>query len=309
MERQIDDQAERYQKVIRNKSAEIDAGIIAGVILADYLAAPDTVPEEIEQAFEAVYPNLAATGSFTETIERFDTPESLQGFLAGIKGKLFEVQYIEYLNSGNLPEGYLAELASTANQPGWDVAITGPDQAIVEMLQLKASDSVNYVMESAVRYPDIDIVTTEEVYSQLLLHSAAENYDIINSGITEDSLAELVETAADFTYGASGFMDTRIPIASLALIAFSSFSDKQKTLYAQSYSFGDRSAKTMIALYLGGFVSGFTTWWVGLLGAVGSRYIADRGRTARLRHKQLKQIVATNEQTIKRYAYLSRLEQ
>ena len=304
LDRQINDQSDRYEKVIRNKSATIDSGIIAGVVIAEYLSTPDTVPQEVELAFQAAYPNLAESSTFLEALQVYDDPAALRGFLAGIKGKLFEIQYVDYLNDGNLPDGFVAELAEVANQPGWDIAIIGPDQSLADVLQLKASDSVNYVIESARRYPDIDIVTTDEVYSQLLLHSNIENYEIINSGISEDSLVELIATSIEIGNGVSGFLDSKVPIASMALIAFSAFTEEQKTIYQKSFSFGDRSAKAMIALGVADFLTGFTTWWVGLLGAIGTRLLSDRGRIRRKRYRQLKDIVENNERIIKRYAYL-----
>lgn len=304
LEQKITDQSERYGKVIENKSTKIDSGIIAGVVLTDYFASPESVPEGVELAYQAAYPNLAETMNFSEAAQVYDNPEAVNGFLAGVKGKLFERQYVDYLNNGNLPDGYTAELAQPVNQPGWDIRIVGPDESLTDMLQLKATDSVNYVIESARRYPDIDIVTTDEVYSQLLLHSNMENVDIINSGITEDSLVDLIETSTDLDYGVSDFLDMKIPIASLALIALSAYTEEQKDIYQKSFNFGDRSSKTVIAIGVGGFLTGFTTWWVGLIGAVGTRFVADRGRIRKLQHKNLKHIVDNNERAIKRYAYL-----
>ena len=304
LEREVKNQSIRYDKVIRNKAAVLDSGIISGVVIADFVASPNSVPESVISAYEAAYPTLAATSTFTDAVQRYTDPEELRGFLAGIKGKLFEVQYVDYLNRGNLPDDYSAELASSANQPGWDIVITGPYQTVVDVLQLKATDSVSYVVESAKRYPDIDVVTTEEVYSQLLLHANIENIDIIDSGISEDSLAELIAESLDIGYGASEFLGAKIPVAALALIALSAYTEQDKNIYQKSFSFGGRSAKALIAMGVGGFVTGFSTWWIGLIGAVGTRLLADRGKQKRLRHRQLKDIVQNNEAVIKSYAYL-----
>ena len=56
------------------------------------------------------------------------TARELVGFVSGVKGKLFELQYVDYLNDGHLPDGFRAELAGNPTNPGWDIAIIGQDE-------------------------------------------------------------------------------------------------------------------------------------------------------------------------------------
>ena len=49
------------------------------------------------------------------------------------------------------------------SQPGWDIQILNADGTVDQVLQAKATESVSYVKEALEKYPDIEIVTTEEV--------------------------------------------------------------------------------------------------------------------------------------------------
>lgn len=77
-----------------------------------------------------------------DIIENYDDAE-LTGIVNGIKGKLFELRYVDYLNDGHIPDGYQAILAESATNPGWDIAVLGADDSVAEEIQLKATDSVS----------------------------------------------------------------------------------------------------------------------------------------------------------------------
>lgn len=84
----------------------------------------------------------------------------LQGLIAGIKGKLFEIRYVDYLNDRHLPDGFHAELAHSANNQKWDISIFGDDGTMHNAIQLKATESVSYVHHALERCPNIDVVIT-----------------------------------------------------------------------------------------------------------------------------------------------------
>ncbi|MBW2973689.1 hypothetical protein KY346_04815 [Candidatus Woesearchaeota archaeon] len=131
------------------------------------------------------------------------------------------------------------------------------------------------------------------------MHAADEN--IVNSGISDAALEHTVEHAAD--YDVSDMIDLKLPLASLALIAFTEFTDHDKSIYQKSFSFGDRSSKSFIAYTAGGIIAGITqTWWLGLLTAVGTRYIAGKGKARRLEYKRLSNIIHSNQMAIMRAA-------
>lgn len=298
LEKRIKLQSLKYGLAVVKKNHLIDMGIIGGVVLTDYALENGDCPAIVEDAYQAAYPQMASEMEFEDAAAGFSSDE-LGGFLAGVKGKLFEMKYAEYLNSGYLPEGYHAELASSATQPGWDIAIHGPDDSVVDVLQCKASDSVSYIAEAARRYPDIDIVTLDDVHSQLMMHSALEGADLVNSGISSDELASALDQVHD--YDVSDVLDIKIPVASLALIAFSEYADNDKNIYQKSFSFGDRGSKSMIAMTAGGALAGLTgTWWIGLLGALGTRYVASKGRQMRESYFHMLDMINRNDEVIER---------
>ena len=271
LENRVESQGAMYRELLRNKPLG-DTIFIGGESLGSLLSAT-SVPEEIENAYAAAYPDVSAETSFLDKVRELDGEDKITGLLSGVKGKLFEQQYVQHLNSDVLPEGYLASLASSANQAGWDIQITGPNQEVVQLLQAKATDSVWYVQEALERYPAIDVVTTDEVYAHLVMAGVSEN--ISNSGFSEIDLSEQVESAA----GAADIdFDFAPPVLTLAFIAFTSYRDESLTLYEKAKSAGDRSGKTYFSYLIGGGIAAITnTWWLGVLGSVTSRYMSDEG--------------------------------
>ena len=218
------------------------------------------------------------------------------GLVNGVKGKLFEQKYVDYLNGGNLPDGYVASLAGSATQPGWDIQILGPNNELASVLQAKATDSVSYVTDAIARYPSIDVVTTEEVYSHLVLSGVSEG--IANGAISNAELADQLEKAVD---SVELTMDFVPPLFTLAFIAFTSYKDQSLTLYEKARSAGDRSGKAYLSYLIGGGVAAITnTWWLGVLGSVGSRYMSDDGLKKRKIIEGLNNVYQTNRRIIER---------
>ena len=170
------------------------------------------VPSDVQQAYEMAYPQKAAAMDFKEAVNDLDE-DQLDGFISGVKGKLFEIKYTDYLNDGRLPAGYHAEMAQSATEPGWDIAIRDADGNVDEVLQLKATESAEYIGHALERYPYIDIVSTEEVYSEVTMGDMAEH--VINSGISNEELTQYVQdtvmVGADVSH--ESFLPSIIPYA------------------------------------------------------------------------------------------------
>jgi hypothetical protein len=144
--------------------------------------------------------------------------EALQGAVNTAKGKYFEYLVVDKLNNGVqvgpllLEEGQTAVLADSMTQPGWDLRIVDQHGAIVEYLQLKATDSVAYVQSALERYPDMQILATDEVVDSGL---------VLDSGISDHNLRSFVEAgidAADVSLTES-FLDHFHPLLPLAAMA------------------------------------------------------------------------------------------
>lgn len=280
---------------VRKRDVVLDSLVVGGNTLASYANDSVKVPPDVERAYQLAYPDLASHHTFAEEVRSLSSSE-LEGFVSGVKGKLFELEYVEYLNDGHLPSGYHAVLAQSATQPGWDIAITGPDGHMKDVIQAKATDSVEYVKTALEKYPHIDVVTTEEVHSQLVMQGFGDN--VIDSHIAESAIHGAVQGATD---AAAVHFSWTPSVISLALIAFSAYSKDGLDAYEKSKSFGERSVRSYVAYLAGGAVAVASgLWWLGMIGGIGSRLILGRGNSKRERLDMLKDVVKTNEKVLAR---------
>ena len=276
----------------RKKKELLDLLVVGGVSLAEIARDPSRVPAEVERAFELAYPGLADHGeTFSGVVNRLSADE-LVGFVSGVKGKLFEIELVEHLNDGYLPEGMRAALAPSATQPGYDITVTNEHGHVVDVIQAKATESAEYVKDALERYPDIDVTTTTEVHAQLVARGIGH---VTDSGISEAVLQGKIEAAATGGHliDAGDVMPSSI---GLAVIALSSFMDKGLSSEQRGAEFGGRAAKaglSGVAAKAALVASG--TWWIGLTVGVGSRWLAAHGGGKRERYEALKRTVAAVE--------------
>lgn len=293
LQHNIEAQGGLYRELIRNRRT-VDTVFLGGEAISVLLAGGHVAPEII-QAYEAAYPQMSQVVSFEDKVRSLDE-SALPGFLSAVKGKLFEQKYVAYLNSGNLPEGYEAHLATSTIQDGWDIAVSGPDPELVSVIQAKATDSVSYVVSAMKQNPAIDVVTTDEVYSHLVLSGISEG--LVNSGFSNAELVASLEGAADAANIDFSWMP---PWFTLAFIAFTSYKVENLTLYQRLELAGNRTGQAYLAYLIGGGVAALTnTWWLGVLASVSSRYLSEAGiRNAKLQ-EQLTKTYEANRRIIKR---------
>jgi len=275
----------------QNRDTVLDSIAVGGETLFTY-ALQESVPDDILQAYESAFPDLAQNRSFQETIESI--PEgSLIGFASALKGKLFELRYVDWLNDGNLPSGYLAALADSPTNPGWDIKVEGPDGQISQLIQAKATESTHYVQQALFQNPH---VTTSEVAAQLMVQGMADN--VINSGMPLGEIDGDVFTALRSD---EIVMDWAPPVIAIALIAFSSYKNKALDAYQKARDFGNRGAQAYLIYLVGGAVIvGTGTVWLGILGAVGARLFIGRGASKADQLKELSAIIKANKKAQKR---------
>jgi hypothetical protein len=138
------------------------AAAVNALFLTDRIDMSHVTPQ-MDEAFRLAYPNV----DLSSLADR--SPGEVEGFLAAWKGKYFEMLVRDKLNAGgwvgdiHLDPGQTAVLAESATQPGWDLRILDQDGSVAHELQLKATQSLSYVKEALERYPDIDVLTTDEV--------------------------------------------------------------------------------------------------------------------------------------------------
>lgn len=272
----------------RRKGELLDLYVVGGVTLASMVDSPDKVPANVEAAFEMAYPDLAVHESFAEAVDRMSV-EEIPGLVSGVKGKLFEMELVEQLNAEVLPDGYEASLAGSATQPGWDIQILGPDGSVAEVLQAKATESADYVKSALENYPNIDSITTSEVYAQLSAMGLAER--VRDGGISEAALESMVTNAAG-SGGGIDAIDMLPSVLGMAVIGMSVFMDKSLSASERAGIFGERSGRAGTASLVGKAAMIATqTWWIGLIGGVGSHWLAAKGRGKREHLEALREML------------------
>lgn len=196
----------------KNRESLLD---VAGTAAAAHWSVDDT-PESIDplllRAVQDTNPSLSEDRFFSLD------DEAMQGAINTAKGKYFEYLVVDRLNHGEqvgpllLHDGQKAVLAESMTQPGWDMQIVDEHGAVIEYLQLKATDSIGYVHSALERYPDFRILATHEV---------ADGDLVLDSGISESDLRAQVGAAID-TADASAidaFLDyfsALLPLAAMA---------------------------------------------------------------------------------------------
>jgi len=250
---------ELYSKYIKGKEQTlIDAAASTAAINALYLSDEinyDQITPQMEEAFNLAYPTV----EFESILDR--NPDEVVGFLKGWKGKYFEVLVRDELNDGNwigdvhLQPNQFAEIAESVKQPGWDLQIFNDDGSIAEALQLKATNSLGYVQEALEKYPDIDILTTSEVFDQ----SDILTDHIINSGVSNDELTNAIHAPMEslFDSGIGELIEDILPGLPFVIIAITEGRKVMvgKKSFEVAFASGlERSAKTGLSMGVGALV-------------------------------------------------------
>lgn len=269
----------------RRRAELLDLLTVGGITLSQVLRSPGDVSADVVRAYELAYPDQAAREGFAQAVSGLSTNELL-GFTNGVKGKLFEMDLVDHMNDGNLPDGLQAELAASANQPGWDLRVVDAEGQVVDLIQAKATDSAAYVKDALERYPDIDVTTTSEVYAQLVAMGLADN--VRDGGVAEAMLEAKVTAAAQAANGGFDASDLVPSSLGLAVIALSAFMDKSVSLQQRGADFGSRGARAGLASGAGKLAMVATqTWWLALVAGVGSSWLANKGRGKREHYEAL----------------------
>lgn len=286
-------QGSYIEKLIRTKPA-FDTTVIMGESLTQFLTTGIYNPDII-QAYEMAYPNLAAEVSLAERVVDM-SPEQLVGLVNGIKGKLFEIQYVELLNDELLPEGGFAQLSESATEPGWDIQIVDGYGFEIDVLQAKATSSVHYVQQALERYPNIDVVTTEETFMKLAEMGQAEG--VIDSGLSNSELQDYVDASMQ---GSDGVLFDQIPVISLAIVAFTSY-DNMGNFDVTDFTHRGCQAYITYLISLGVMsASGF--WFMGPLASIGVMGVLHHYREKYSNVSEMQSSFLQNE------AYIKRVEQ
>ncbi|WP_318557300.1 hypothetical protein [Geobacter anodireducens] len=285
-------QGTEYRRLLAER---LEAGSLLDFLFLGGESLSDVLQREeepfVKNAFAAAWPDLAAGVTFAEAVQACRGGELVR-LLTGVKGKIFESEYVCWLNEGILPEGYQAQLVQLSKQGEREIVVRGPDSHVAELFRLKAADSVGHVKKAMELYPDIDVLFTIETYSQLIMNVAASEMGALGGGGERVPLG-IPDDGQVSKDGSKGNHSVII----LALGAFSAYTPKGAVLHAETRHVVSRPD-------LAGLIGGVNTlgrnWWPSVLAGVGSRCLAGQRYEQRKFCRELRKIKLINRLIIDR---------
>ncbi len=111
------------------------------------------------------------------------SPEQLRGLAANVKGIYHELLFVHAENNDG--DEVTAQVFEATNHPGADIEFV-VDGDVIQAIQLKAVASPSAIREHLARYPEIEVVATEE--------AAAAMPSVTSSGLSNAELSRQVES-------------------------------------------------------------------------------------------------------------------
>lgn len=255
-----------------NRESLLDITVAVASTQISVADGPEDVDPLLLKAIYDTNPSLTETRLFA-----LDGDE-LQGAVNTAKGKYFEYLVVEKLNQGEqvgpllLEPGQSAVLAESMTQPGWDMRIVDDHGAVVEYLQLKATDSVGYIRSALENYPDVQILSTEEV-----AHSGL----VLDSDISDHALRSLVGSAVDaadvsLTEAFIDHFHPLLPLAAMALYEGHRLAVGAQSLDAFKMALARRGQRTTATQVLGAAVYALGGGYLSIPVALAGGLVFDR---------------------------------
>ena len=262
-----------------------DACVISGLTASQMLYSG--IPEDVQEAFEKAYPGLASENSFIDTWSSYDDYDSRLGFVNGIKGKLFEIKYVEHLNE-NLEPGYVAAMSNNPINEGWDIKITGPNNEVENLLQLKATTTASHVKDAIEKYPQIDVVTLSDLQGQLSSINSISNVTASNIS-NEDLMLQIGEATGNQTF----FFPTA-PLLALGYLIFDSYKESDLSKFKKHQQFSKRASSLAFDTTI---ISASATPFIGIPLVLGKAYLFRGARKNKEIIKYLKAQIEKSKET------------
>jgi hypothetical protein len=138
----------------------------------------------------------ASEAALSDYLDSYDA-DQLKGIANNIKGIYHEQLWVHQYNATHTDT--VAELFGATNQVGADVQIRDFDtNEVVGIYQLKATNNVAYVNTHLERYPDIDVLVTQETAARMAgVHSSGIDNAEITEKVNQDLDAMAHNTIGD----------------------------------------------------------------------------------------------------------------
>lgn len=192
----------------KKESMAIEIGIATEIGLL-YAFNELNVDDEIMAGFASQYPDLAEKQSLYQNLVEKGADvnsESIEGFISGIKGKVYEMELVNRLNEQY--DGYAFSISESATQPIWDIkGINADGEEILVQAKMGAENYAYEVQDRMLENPDVLFATSTEIQNKILenhpeLASQFVDVDISNAEfttqITENAEQLIANHGVDF---------------------------------------------------------------------------------------------------------------
>lgn len=190
----------------------------------------------------------ASEADLSDYLDGYDA-DQLKGIANNIKGIYHEELWVHQYNDTHT-ETY-AELFGATNHVGADIQIMSfSTNEVVNAIQLKATDSVAYVKEHLERYPDIDVMVTNETAERMSgVHSSGIDNAEITGQVNHDLEAMAANTVGDRVLN-SAELSAAIATGHELIAMLSGKNDFPQSVTNTVKRVGAASAATAVAAYL-----------------------------------------------------------
>ena len=144
---------------------------------------------EVDQAVLAAFQRYSPQTQDIEGVQAYLedlSEEQIAGVVSNVKGILHEMEFVRIENSDG--DSVTAAMFPKANHEGFDVVMNDSSTGETWEIQLKTTDNKEYVQEWLDKYPDGEILVSEELASEMNLDS---------SGFSNEEITVRVEDFVD----------------------------------------------------------------------------------------------------------------
>ena len=175
---------------------------IGYLLIGKYDAFGGPIGQMFIQSIRDRWPKLedASIGEISEFMKEQYSEDAIPGVINVIKGKLFEHLSVAHENADG--DEWTASLHSDETYPGSDMIMENTQNGETIELSLKATENLNYIESSLIKYPEFPILTTSEIpeeYPDLEMVIASDFSNREIREITESNFEELVDTLTPFS--------------------------------------------------------------------------------------------------------------
>ena len=238
---------------------------------------PDEFRNQLSEGHSEAFSRIAEQGTsltdhFNEMVAR--GPESVQGFVSALKGKVAEVRAEEVLEQ-RFP-GYDFKLAASPNQPVWDLKGTSPEgEDIFVQVKTGTEEYSDDVLEAMQDSPDVTFAVSSEIYTSLVQSNPelvrrlieigpnSELTESVNDGITKlagsfgidmpDSIGEVLPHVGEVLLG---FKLLRQMVGTERTLGDVALTDRSRVHAIRVLALGSKFGINQVAIFVGGKAGG-----------------------------------------------------